>query len=128
MNKEIKRLGDAELEIMQAIWAAGEPVSSAYVQAAMRGKRDWALAAIMTVLKRLGEKGFLLCAKESGKNCYTALIDQETYQRSEGKTLLEKLYAGSVTGLVAALYDGNSINDRDMEELQKFLDEWKESQ
>lgn len=126
MKKEIKRLGDAELEIMQAIWAADGPVSSAYVQTAMQGKRDWALAAIMTVLKRLCEKGFLLCTKEEKKNSYTALISQETYQRSEGKTVLEKLYAGSVTGLVAALYDGKSINDQDIAELRRFLDHWED--
>ena len=31
MEETIRRLGDAELEIMQAVWAAGEPVSSTYV-------------------------------------------------------------------------------------------------
>ena len=36
----MKRLGDAELEIMLAIWAAGEPVQSTYVQEKLRGGRD----------------------------------------------------------------------------------------
>ena len=42
MEETIRRLGDAELEIMQAVWAAGEPVSSTYVQQALRGRRDGA--------------------------------------------------------------------------------------
>lgn len=126
MRKGIKRLGDAELEIMQAIWAAGEPVNSAYIQTALAGKRDWALPTTLTVLSRLCDKAFLFSEKQGRSNFYTAKISEEEYRRSEGKTMLEKLYAGSVTGLVASLYDGNSIGDRDMEELRRFLDAWEE--
>ena len=36
----MKRLGDAELEIMLTIWAAGEPVGSAYVHGRLKGSRD----------------------------------------------------------------------------------------
>ena len=50
----MKRLGDAELEIMLAVWAAGEPVQSTYVQEKLRGGRDWALPAVITALNRLG--------------------------------------------------------------------------
>ena len=39
----MKKLGDAELEIMLSIWAAGEPVPSSYVQEKLRGSRDWTL-------------------------------------------------------------------------------------
>lgn len=128
MRKEIKRLGDAELEIMQAIWAAGEPVNSAYIQAALAGKRDWALPTTLTALSRLCDKGFLSSEKQGRSNSYTAMISEEAYRRSEGRTILEKLYAGSVTGLVASLYEGKSIGDRDMAELRRFLDSWREKE
>lgn len=126
MEQEVKRLGDAELEIMQAIWAAGEPVSSSWVQAALRGRRDWALATLMTALNRLCDKGFLRCEKHGRNNLYTALIDRETYQQQEGRTMLEKLYGNSVTGLVASLYAGKSIDDTDLAELRRFLADWEE--
>ena len=111
---------------MQAVWAAGEPVNSAYIQTALAGKRDWALPTTLTVLNRLCEKGFLVSEKQWRNNLYTAKISEDAYRRSEGKTILEKLYAGSVTGLVASLYDGKSISDRDMAELHRFLDAWEE--
>ncbi|WP_298017230.1 BlaI/MecI/CopY family transcriptional regulator [uncultured Dysosmobacter sp.] len=126
MEQEIKRLGDAELEIMQAIWAAGEPVSSTCVQSALRGRRNWALATLMTALNRLCDKGFLRCEKQGRNNLYTALIDREAYQQQEGRTMLEKLYGNSVTGLVASLYAGKSINDADLAELRRFLADWEE--
>ena len=101
MEETIRRLGDAELEIMQAVWAAGEPVSSTYVQQALRGRRDWALGALMTALGRLCDKGFLRREKQGRNNLYAPLIDERTYQQREGRTILERLYGNSVTGLVA---------------------------
>lgn len=125
MEQEVKRLGDAELEIMQAVWAADGPVASTYVQAALRGRRDWALATLMTVLNRLCDKGFLRCEKQGRNNLYTAVIDRDTYQQQEGRTILEKLYGNSLTGLVASLYAGKSIDDADVAELRRFLDSWE---
>ena len=57
----MKRLGDGELEIMLAVWGEEEPVSSTLVQEKLRGRRDWALPAVITALNRLVEKGFLAC-------------------------------------------------------------------
>ncbi len=127
MKQTKKQLGDAELEIMQSIWRMEGPVSSSQVQLALRGKRDWALATLMTALDRLCNKGFLHREKQGRNNLYTALISQETYQQWEGQTMLERVYGNSVTGLVASLYEGRSITDEDMEQLRQFLDDWKES-
>ena len=123
MEENIRRLGDAELEIMQAVWAAEGPVSSVYVQQALRGRRDWALGALMTALRRLCDKGFLRREKQGRNNLYAPLIDEQTYQQREGRTILERLYGNSVTGLVAALYDGNAISSQDLAELRRFLEE-----
>lgn len=125
MGQQIRRLGDAELEIMQAIWQADRLVNASEVRAALQGRRDWALATLMTVLKRLCDKGFLRCEKAGRNNLYRALIREETYQQQEGRTVLEKLYGNSVTGLVASLYAGKTIDDRDMAELKRFLEEWE---
>ena len=64
----MKRLGDGELEIMLAIWGAEEPVSSTYVQAKLKGRRDWALPAVITALNRLVDKDFLAVEKRGRDN------------------------------------------------------------
>ncbi|MDO4539949.1 MAG: BlaI/MecI/CopY family transcriptional regulator [Syntrophomonadaceae bacterium] len=125
MSTEIKRLGDAELEIMQAVWAAGEAVNSARIQEALRGKRDWALSTLLTALNRLCEKGFLACEKQGRGNLYRALVEQEAYLQRESRSFLQKMYGNSVTGLVASLYDGKTISDSDMAELRRYLERWE---
>jgi len=39
VKKSIRRLPDAELEIMKIIWEANEPVTSAYISEKLKAKR-----------------------------------------------------------------------------------------
>ena len=118
----MKRLGDAELEIMLAVWAAGEAVTSGYVSEALRGSRDWALAAVVTSLNRLVDKGFLTSEKRGRVNYYTPLISEREYKTQESRGVLTKLFGGSVSGLAAALYDGDALSEKEIRELRAFLD------
>ena len=70
MQKGIKRLGDAELEIMLVVWQAEEGVNSTYVHEKLKGRRDWALPAVITAMNRLVDKGFLSCEKRGRGNLY----------------------------------------------------------
>ena len=119
----MKKLGDAELEIMLAVWAAGKPVQSAYVQEQLRESRGWSLPAILTSLNRLVEKGYLACEKQGRANFYHPLISEGEYKAAEGRGLIDRLYGSSFTGMVAALYDGQAIGESDLEQLRKYLDE-----
>ena len=119
----MKHLGDAELEIMLAVWNADGPVQSACVQQKLRISRNWTLPAVITSMNRLVEKGFLTCRKEGRCNLYSALISEQAYKAAEGRSVLDRLYGGSFTGMTAALYDGKAIEKKDLEELRQYLDQ-----
>lgn len=123
MEKGIKRLGDAELEIMLAIWGAGEPVNSSYVHEKLRGSRDWALPAVITAMNRLVDKGFLACEKRGRGNLYRPLIGEEDYKAAEGRGLLDRLYGSSCRSLVAALVNRGAMKEEELKELRDYLDQ-----
>ena len=123
MDRKNRRLGDAELEIMLAVWEAGEPVTSPYVHEKLKGSRDWALPAVITSLNRLVEKGFLSCEKQGRGNRYRALVSEEDYKASEGRGILDRLYGSSCRSLVASLVDGGKIGKKELEDLRAYLDE-----
>ena len=118
----MKKLGDAELEIMLAVWEAGEPVPSSYVQEKLRGRRDWALPSILTSLSRLVDKGFLSCQKRGKSNWYHPLVSEKDYKAAEDRGLIDRLYGGSFTGMVASLCDGRAIDEDDLAQLRRYLD------
>ena len=62
--KDIKRLPDAELEVMQAVWSLEPPVTAAAVQ--QRVSHAWKATSGLTFLSRLCDQGFLRVGEKSG--------------------------------------------------------------
>ena len=68
--KEIKRLPESELEIMQIIWRETAPVSRAVIEHTLNEKHPLAPTTILTLLTRLCDKGFLSQKKAGRTNVY----------------------------------------------------------
>lgn len=61
-----KRLPDAELAVMQAIWAVGGEVSRGDLDGAL-ASHGWSANTVNTYLTRLCEKGFLSSRREGAE-------------------------------------------------------------
>lgn len=122
----MKKLGEAELEIMQVIWKSQGSVTSNYILKELQGHRKWQLSTLMTSLSRLSNKGFVNCDRSMGTNMYHAIISENDYKTREGKHFLEKLYGNSIQNMVASLYSGKVIEEDDIAELRKYLDTLEE--
>lgn len=123
MDKVMKKLGEAELEIMQVIWNTDAPVTSSFILKELQERRKWQLSTLMTSLSRLVDKGFISCDRATGNNLYSSIISENDFKAKESKSFLEKLYNNSIQNMVATLYSNKAINDSDMNELRKFLDD-----
>ena len=132
MGTDRKRLGDAELEIMQIIWESCEkepaPVTAGQILEKLQTHRKWPLSTLMTALNRMVEKGFLSCDKQGRNNLFAPLISREEYQAGENQSFLQKLYGNSFRKMVASFYDSQVINERDIQELRHFLDELEQKE
>ena len=117
---KIKRLPDAELEVMQAVWSLEPPATAAQVQQIVPS--DWKATSVLTFLSRLCDRGFLSCEKEGRQNLYTPLVTREAYLQRESRSFVERLCGGSVKNLVASLSDAGALTENDLDELRAFLD------
>ncbi len=122
MGNTLKKLGEAELEIMQVVWDSGDPVTSNYILKELQERRSWQLSTLMTSLARLVDKGFLSCDRSTGRNLYTSIISENKYKAGASKHFLEKLYNNSIQNMIAALYSNKEIKSSDIQELRNFLD------
>ncbi|MDE6661795.1 MAG: BlaI/MecI/CopY family transcriptional regulator [Lachnospiraceae bacterium] len=128
MSNISKKLGEAELEIMQVIWDSESPVTSNYILKELQGLRKWQLSTLMTSLTRLADKGFVNCDRSTGSNLYTAIIPENEYKAGASKHFLEKLYNNSIQNMIATLYSNKEIKASDVEELRNFLDKLEDEQ
>ena len=122
MGNVQKKLGEAELEIMQVIWNSEIPVTSNYILKQLQGRRKWQLSTLMTSLGRLTDKGFLNCDRSTGNNLYSWVIPENEYKTGASRHFLEKLYNNSIQNMIASLYSSKAIKSSDVEELRDFLD------
>lgn len=128
MDKIMKKLGEAEFEIMQVIWETEVPVTSSFILKELQERRKWQLSTLMTSLSRLVDKGFISCDRTTGSNLYSSIISENDFKAKESKNFLERLYNNSIQNMVATLYSNKAIKDSDMDELRKFLDHLEEKQ
>ena len=119
--KEIKRLPESELEIMQIIWRETAPVSRAVIEHTLSEKHPLAPTTILTLLTRLCDKGFLSQKKAGRTNVYEPLITEKDYLASESRLFLDRLFNGSVANFAVALCD-SGIKKEEVEELRRLLE------
>lgn len=121
MKENIRRLPDSELEVMQIVWDQQPPVSRSEIEAVIKESHTLAATTILTMLTRLCEKGFLRMEKQGRANLYTPLITRRDYLASESRSLLDKLYGGSVKTFATALCD-SGISKAELAELRELLE------
>lgn len=119
----MKKLPDSELEIMIIIWEYDRPVTRFEIESKLDEDRKLSPTTILSFLSRLQEKGFLEVSKAGKNNVYSAIIDRESYTQAESKNVLKKLYKNSVKNFLTALYDGNNLTEKDLQELEAYIEE-----
>ena len=121
MSFFIRRLPDAELEVMQAVWDCIPPVSRADIENILNKTHPMATTTILTLLSRLVERKFLTIEKFGRSNCYTPVILKQDYLASQSKSFFDKLCGGDIRVFATALCD-SGLSKEDIEELRQLLE------
>ena len=117
----MEKIPNAELAVMQAIWSSDPPVSTSDIREVLQKDRPWNLSALQTLLGRLVKRGFLKTYKEGKNRYYEPLVSEREYLKSSGSRYLKKW--GSLSDMVACLFESDAITLEDLNELKAFIDE-----
>jgi len=124
--EKIKKLPDAEFEIMKAVWAIEPPVTSYKIMQQLDNEKKWVTQVIITFLTRLVDKGFLRSEKVGRDRFYYPLVEREDYLNFETGNFIKQYHDNSFSNLVKTLNANKALTDEDIEELYEFLQERKE--
>ena len=111
MKNTIRRLPDAEQEVMQAIWACTAPVARTDIEQILFKTHPMAMTTLLTLLTRLAEKGFISIEKDGRRSYYTPLISQQDYLASQSSSFIKKLCGGNLSVFANALCDSGLTKD-----------------
>ena len=111
MHQKIRRLPDAEQEVMQALWACSAPAARTDIEEVLFKTHPMAMTTLLTLLTRLSEKGFITVEKSGRKSYYTPCIAQEAYLASQSRRFFETLCGGNLSVFANALCDSGLSKD-----------------
>jgi BlaI family penicillinase repressor len=120
-----KRITDAELDVMEVLWGADEPLTAADIAERIDPTRDWTLATVKTMLSRLAAKAAISYRVEGRRFLYSPAIERESYVGLESRRFVDKLFGGRLSPLVARLAEEDSLDDEDIAAIEAILKELK---
>ena len=118
--KQLPRLPDGELEVMQALWSCEAPALRSDIEAVLFQTHKMAPTTLLTMLSRLTEKGFVASRREGRHSLYTPLVAEADYLAARSGSFVQQLFGGDMASFASALC-GSGISQEDLEELSELL-------
>ena len=124
-RKSLTPLGETEMEVLHHVWDLGR-ATVADVQARILRERKVAYTTVMTVMKKLADKGYLVFEKDGATYVYSAARSPEEVQRSVVDDLVSKVFKGSTLALVQTLVAHEDLTDAERREIKDMIDEMED--
>ena len=113
-------LTDLQLDIMRALWVAGE-ATVADVHHALRARR-LAQATVATLLSRLEKKGAITHRTEGRQFIYRAILKKAEVRKSMVAKVRDALFPEDVPALISQLISEGDISRDDLEHVKALID------
>jgi BlaI family transcriptional regulator, penicillinase repressor len=119
-----ERISDAEHAVMEVLWADA-PLTANNVAERLEGQQDWTLATVKTLLSRLLSKGALAAEAQGRRFLYRPVIERTDYVSGESRRLVDRLFGGKLSPLVAQMAAQEALTSDDIAEIEALLRELK---
>ncbi|AGC67233.1 hypothetical protein Cst_c02090 [Thermoclostridium stercorarium subsp. stercorarium DSM 8532] len=117
----MKRLPDAEFDVMKIIWANEPPITANIIMEQLGTQRKWKAQTVNSLLLRLVKRGFLRSEKNGKERVYFPVVSRDDYLKFETELFLKQYHNNSVINLVNTLYRDKTLTDEDIDELLQWL-------
>ena len=121
----MKKLPDAEFDIMKVVWSSEPPITTGIIMEALGKRRAWRVQTVITLMLRLVERGYLRTEKNGKERTFFPLIGREDYLRFETGNFVRQYHDSSLLNLVNTLYGGDALSEQDIDDLLRWARERK---
>lgn len=120
MKELAAKITDSELEVMRALWQAGDALPVTEIRRQLQARTGWESTTIKTLVQRLLKKG-VIAQEKRNVFYYAPLVSEREYNDWATGALVSKLYRGSAKALAAALVSSRDLTKEDVEELRAMF-------
>ncbi len=123
-RKSTRGLTDAELRLMEVLWAKRSGTVADVVEALSKDS-PLAYSSVLTTLRILEIKGYLSHRQEGRAFVYEPVVERDEARESAVTHLVRRFFGGSRERLMLALVEGKGLNARELERLRRLIREDK---
>ena len=127
MEPNEKNLTPTEWHLMECLWEYA-PRTGREAAEYMAQSQGWSRSTTLTLLRRMSAKGFIACREENGVNVYSPLIARSEAVVRETDSFLSRVYRGSVSTLLSAVTQRQSLSRQEIDELYDIIRKAEEVQ
>jgi predicted transcriptional regulator len=116
-------LGDAELDVLRALWKGGPGTVRGIMAHLPARRRKVAYTTVQTLLNRLEQKGYVDCDRSDMAHVFRAKLTRERVRRARMRSLVGQLYDGAAGALALHLVKTQKLSRDELAELHRLIDE-----
>ena len=114
------RCTEAEWKIMEVLWESA-PRTMSEITKALEPTTGWTRHTVITLLKRMQEKGTVAVDESGDVKRYSPLLSQEEASTQQTKKFLSHVFSGKASLLINHLVDSGEITLKEMDELMDMM-------
>jgi BlaI family penicillinase repressor len=126
-GKSQQQLTPLELQIMQVLWDCG-PSNVQSVQENLASSPRLAYTTVQTMLNVLHRKGRVRRRLRGRAYDYVPVLTREKAASSAIRDMINRLFGGSVDGLLMSMVKSQQLDPKKLLELQRLVEERKRTQ
>lgn len=115
-----ERISDAEHAIMEVLWDES-PLTAQDVAERVDPERGWSVNTVKTLLGRLLAKSAIRHEEDGRRYLYHPAVERGDYVAGESRRLIDRLFGGKLTPLVAHLAERDELSAQDIAEIETLL-------
>lgn len=119
-SRVVERISDAEHAVMEVLWNQA-PLTAQDVAERIGPDRDWTANTVKTLLGRLLAKQVIAHEADGRRYLYRPLVARNDYVERESRRMIDRLFGGKLTPLVAHLAERDALTDDDIAEIEALL-------
>ena len=113
-------LTNSEWYVLDCLWERS-PQTVMELVGALGERLGWAKSTTITTLRRMEDKGLVLCTVEGRTKHYAPAVQRDQAARRETRSFLDKVYRGSVGLMMSALAEDQALSKAEIDELYEIL-------
>jgi BlaI family penicillinase repressor len=119
----LPRISETEWEIMRVVWGKNPITAAEIIEELTRVDSSWHPVTAKTLINRLVKKGALGFDQEGRAYLYRPLVSERDCVNAVSSSFLERVFGGSLSGLVAHFVEHRKLTPKQLRELRKVVEE-----